>query len=52
MEGGSSLQAISTMMRRLGLERYSSMGYISETLSKIGGLLPNTLKLLKPKRLS
>ncbi|MDQ7046161.1 MAG: hypothetical protein Q9M39_00425 [Sulfurovum sp.] len=51
MEGGSSPQAISTMMRRLGLEKYSSMGYISETLSKIGGLLPNTIKLLKTKKI-
>lgn len=36
MEGGTSLQAVSTMMRRLGVERYSSLGYITETLSKIG----------------
>ncbi len=52
MEGGSSLQSVSTMMRRLGFERYSSLGYISETLSKIGGLLPHTVKLVKTKRIT
>lgn len=51
MEGGSSLQAISTMMRRLGLAKYSSLGYISETLSKIGGLLPDTVKVKETKKI-
>lgn len=51
MEGGSSLQAVSTMMRRFGVERYSSLGYISETLSKIGVLLPNTIKVRETKRI-
>jgi hypothetical protein len=51
MEGGSSLQAVSTMMRGINLEKYSSVGYISETLSRIGGLLPNTAQTLETKRL-
>jgi F0F1-type ATP synthase membrane subunit b/b' len=51
MEGGSSLQAVSTMMRGIGSEKYSSVGYISETLSRIGGLLPNTLQMTETTRL-
>lgn len=43
MEGGSSIQAISTMMQRVGVEKYNSVGYISETLKEIGSLLPTTL---------
>lgn len=43
MEGGSSIQAISTMMQRVGVEKYDSIGYISETLKEIGSLIPTTL---------
>ena len=51
MEGGSSIQAISTVMRRLGFEKYSSVGYISETLSQIGGLLNNTVQAIIIQRI-
>ena len=51
MEGGSSLQAVSTMMRGIDLEKYSSIGYISETLSRIGRILPNTAQTIETKRL-
>ncbi len=42
LEGGSSLNAISTIMNRLKLD-FSSVGFISEMLSRIGGLLPMTI---------
>ncbi|MCP4697705.1 MAG: hypothetical protein GY862_12765, partial [Gammaproteobacteria bacterium] len=42
LEGGGSLNAISTIMDRLELD-FSSVGFISETLSRIGGLLPMTI---------
>ena len=51
MEGGSSLQAISTMMRRIGLEKYSSIGYISKILSRIRGLLPSIVQVTETKPL-
>ncbi len=44
LEGGSSIEAISTLMRRFG-EGYSSVGYISQSVSSIGALLPNTVKI-------
>jgi hypothetical protein len=43
LEGRCSIDATSTLMKRFNLP-YSSVGKISQTLSKIGGLLPNTLK--------
>jgi len=43
MEGGSSIQAISTVMQRVGVQKYNSVGYISEKLKEIGSLLPTTL---------
>jgi hypothetical protein len=49
MEGGSSIEAISTLMKRFEMG-YSSVGYISQTLSSIGKLLPNTLKAKGNKR--
>lgn len=42
-EGKCSLDAISTLMKRSGMS-YSSVGYISEFLSYVGGCLPNTLE--------
>jgi len=44
LEGGSSIEAISTLMRRFE-DGYSSVGYISQSLSRIGALLPNTTKV-------
>ena len=43
LEGRCSIDAISTLMKRFDLS-YSSVGTVSQTLSKIGELLPNTLK--------
>ncbi len=43
LEGGSSIEAISTLMNRFEV-KYSSVGYISQQLSTIGGLLPNNLE--------
>ena len=51
MEGGSSLQAISTMMKRIGLKKYSSVGYISQILSRIGELLPSIVQVTETKPL-
>jgi len=42
MEGRCSLQAISTIMKRLGL-KITSVGSISQYLAFFGALLPNTL---------
>jgi hypothetical protein len=42
LEGRCSIEAISTIMKRLNLDP-SSTGYISQTLQSIGSLLPNTL---------
>jgi len=42
MEGRSSITAISTFIKRFELE-FSSVGYISQMLSRIGTLLPMTL---------
>lgn len=42
LEGGSSLNAMSTMMTRFGL-RWSSVGKLSQSLQAIGGLLDNTI---------
>ncbi len=42
MEGRSSIGAISTIMDRFEYE-YSSVGFISQMLSRIGSWLPNTL---------
>ncbi|MCP4696859.1 MAG: hypothetical protein GY862_08430, partial [Gammaproteobacteria bacterium] len=42
LEGGNSLNAISTIMERFELD-FSSVGFISRTLSRIGGLLPMTI---------
>jgi hypothetical protein len=42
LEGKCSIEAISTIMKRLGIVN-SSVGYISQTLDYIGSLLPNTL---------
>ena len=43
LEGRCSIDATSTLMKRFNLS-YSSMGTVSQTLSRIGGLLPKTLK--------
>jgi hypothetical protein len=43
LEGRCSIGATSTLMKRFNLS-YSSVGSVSQTLSKIGELLPNTLK--------
>ena len=42
LEGRNSITAISTFMKRFELE-FSSVGYISQMLSRIGTLLPMTL---------
>jgi hypothetical protein len=42
MEGRSSIGAVSTIMNRFAYES-SSAGFISQTLSRIGGWLPTTL---------
>lgn len=42
-EGKCSLDAISTLMKRSNMP-YSSVGYISEFLSHVGGCLPNTVE--------
>lgn len=42
MEGGCSLQGISTYMKRFGV-RYGSIGFISQYLSTVGSLLPSTI---------
>ena len=42
-EGRASIDAISTLMKREGLP-YSAVGSISQILSRLGGLLPNTLE--------
>ncbi len=42
LEGGASIQGISTCMQRFGLQN-SSMGFISQYLTKAGSLLPSTL---------
>ena len=44
LEGGASIEAISTLMERFE-QGYSSVGYISQSLSSMGKLLPNTLKI-------
>ena len=41
-EGKSSIDAISTLMKRSFLP-FSSVGYISQYLSRVGELLPNIL---------
>ncbi len=46
LEGGSSVGAISTMMKRFGIGP-NSTGTISELLSYFGSLLPNTLSSTK-----
>ena len=43
LEGRSSIEAISTIMKRFGIDK-SSVGSISQNLNNIGHLLPNTLK--------
>lgn len=43
LEGGSSIEAISTLMNRFEVG-YSSVGYISQSLSSIGRLLPSNVK--------
>ncbi len=43
LEGRSSIEAISTIMKRFGIDK-SSTGSISQNLGKIGALLPDTLK--------
>lgn len=43
LEGGSSIEAISTLMHRFEMG-YSSVGYISQSLSRIGALLPSDVK--------
>jgi hypothetical protein len=42
LEGKCSIEAISRLMKRLGIAN-SSVGYISQNLDYIGSLLPNTL---------
>jgi len=42
LEGRCSIQAISTIMKRFDID-YSSTGYISQILGRIGSLLPDTL---------
>ena len=42
LEGRCSLEAISTIMKRMGLE-ISAMGAISQYLTLLGALIPNTL---------
>ena len=42
-EGKSSIDGVSTLMKRLGIP-LSSMGYISQYLSYVGELLPNVLE--------
>ena len=42
LEGGSSLNAMSTIMARFGLP-WSSVGKLSQSLKAIGGLLDNTI---------
>ena len=50
-EGKSSIDAISTLMKREGLP-YSSVGSISQILSRLGDSLPNTLEnKAQPQRL-
>lgn len=44
LEGGCSLNAISTIMARFGLS-WSSVGKVSETLQAMGGLLSQTITL-------
>ncbi len=44
MEGQSSIGAISSIMKRFGIEN-SSTGYISQILNNIGSLLPDTLSV-------
>ena len=39
-EGRSSIAGIATLMKREGLP-YSSMGFISQTLARLGDALPN-----------
>ncbi len=46
LEGKSSINAISTLMERFGF-KYSSVGFISQTLTGIGKLLPMTLSAKK-----
>lgn len=43
LEGGSSIEAISTLMNRFEMG-YSSVGYIAQSLSKIGVLLASNIK--------
>jgi len=40
MEGKTAIEGISTILRREGIERYSSTGFISQSLSAIGAILP------------
>ena len=50
LEGGNSLGAISTILNRFGFA-FSSVGFISQTLSRIGSLLPMTIATLdKPQQ--
>lgn len=45
MEGKTAIEGISTILRREGIERYSSTGFISQSLSAIGKLLPSVQAL-------
>jgi len=49
LEGRSSLNAISTMLDRWGFP-CSSVGFISQTLSRIGALLPMTISTINGTR--
>jgi len=42
MEGKTAIDGIVTILKREGIERYSSAGFISESISSIGELLPST----------
>jgi len=42
MEGKTAVDGISTLLKREGIERYSSVGSISESLTFIGEFLPST----------
>ena len=49
LEGGSSIEAISTLMNRFEVG-YSSVGYISQSLSSIGKLLASSVKAKGDKK--
>ena len=44
LEGRCSIQAVSTIMKRFDIDN-GSVGYISQTLERIGALLPDTLSI-------